>query len=437
MLPVGTIPASLSALLTVFGGCFTAPTFATFTGLLTGFLAQTGPRTVCGMLTGAGLQHRWAHDRAHRFFSVARWCPDRLGLALARLIVERLIAPDTAVLVAVDDTLFRRTGPRVHQARWTHDGSRPGRHKIGYGNRWVICGLVVALPFCTRPVCLPVLARLWAGKGTPSHVELAAQMLTLLTAALPGRRIDMVADSAYHGPALRALPSNVTVTTRLPANASLFDLAPPRTGKRGRPRLKGQPLGRPAAIAATATFTTTTVTRYGRTDTVHLAATTCLWHGAFGTQTMRLILLRDQHTTTGYDLAVITADLTTPPEAIITRYAARWSIEIAIGDAKGHFGVGQARNRAPLAVQRTVPFGMLALSTTITWYTLAAHHPDDAHAHRRAAPWYTTKTEPSTADMLHKLRRTVIAARFKPDRPHQPTPEEITAVHHAWAAAAA
>jgi hypothetical protein len=39
--------------------------------------------------------------------------------------------------------------------------------------------------------------------------------------------------------------------------------------------------------------------------------------------------------------------------------------------------------------------------------------------------------------MLAKLRRTIIAARFLPERPGKATPEQINAVHLAWASAAA
>jgi hypothetical protein len=49
------VPASLVNVLAVFAPLFTAPSFRTFCGLACGFLAQTGKRTVCGMLTGAGL----------------------------------------------------------------------------------------------------------------------------------------------------------------------------------------------------------------------------------------------------------------------------------------------------------------------------------------------------------------------------------------------
>ena len=100
-------------------------------------------------------------------------------------------------------------------------------------------------------------------------------------------------------------------------------------------------------------------------------------------------------------------------------------------------GVGQARNRVPAAVQRTVPFGMLMMSLVYCWYTRYGHHPDDVTARRTAAPWYTTKTEPSFEDMLAKLRRTIIAARFLPAPQGQPTSQQIAAVHRAWASAAA
>jgi hypothetical protein len=95
MLPdaVLPVPASLMTLLAVFAPLFTAPSFRTFTALACGFLAQPGKRTVCGMLTGAGLSRIWPHDRAHCFFSRARWNPGELGIAAAKLVIS-LLVPD-------------------------------------------------------------------------------------------------------------------------------------------------------------------------------------------------------------------------------------------------------------------------------------------------------------------------------------------------------
>jgi len=84
--PAVPLPSSLMALLACFQPLFTAPAFRTFCVLAAGFLARTGRRTVCGMLTGAGLSRLWPHHRARRFFSHARWDSHALGLAPARLV---------------------------------------------------------------------------------------------------------------------------------------------------------------------------------------------------------------------------------------------------------------------------------------------------------------------------------------------------------------
>jgi DDE superfamily endonuclease len=125
MLPDATLPlpASLGSLLAVFGPLFTAPSFRTFCGLACGFLSQTGKRTVCGMLAGAGLSRTWPHDRAHFFFARARWNADDLGLAVARLVVALLVPAGEPVVVAIDDTLFRRRGSGGGARR---SGPRPG-----------------------------------------------------------------------------------------------------------------------------------------------------------------------------------------------------------------------------------------------------------------------------------------------------------------------
>jgi len=113
---------------------------------------------------------------------------------------------------------FKRWGRKVHHAFWTHDGSAQGGKKIARGNRWIIAGIVVRLPFVTAPLCLPVLFRLWAGKGTSTPVQLAGELLNLLAAEFPGRAVHGVGDAAYHGRAL--LVTGTTWTTRLPANTA-------------------------------------------------------------------------------------------------------------------------------------------------------------------------------------------------------------------------
>src|ERR1700745_802439 len=113
MLPELTLPASLAGLLMMLRPVSPGPSFRTFCGLAAGLCGQVRRRTVCGMLLGAGLSRAWPHDRAHYFFARARWEIDELGLAVARLVVL-LLVPVGPLTVAVDDSLFRRSGRKVH-----------------------------------------------------------------------------------------------------------------------------------------------------------------------------------------------------------------------------------------------------------------------------------------------------------------------------------
>jgi hypothetical protein len=431
------VPSSLVDLLAVLFPLFTAPSFRTFCGLACGFLAQTGKRTVCGMLTGAGLAQVWPHDRAHWFFSRARWNPDELGIAVAKLVVALLVPAREPVTVAIDDTLFKRRGKKVWAASWFHDGSAPGPVKTGYGNNWVIAAIVVKLPMLKRPVAVPVLAKLVIkDTNSASRLWLARRMAEMLAGALPGRRIHVVADAAYVGRELKKLPPGITWTTRLRKDAALHELPPSHTGRRGRPRARGTRLPALAELAGTAAFTPVTVTRHGKTATIHAAAITCLWYGVFGSRPVQVILIRDT-SAAGYDLALVTTDPDAGPAVMIERYAARWSIEVAIEDARQVFGAGQAGNRTARAVERTVPFQLACHAIATAWYATAGHDPADIDARRALAPWYASKTHPSTADMLAKLRRVLIAAKFRASHPDRLTPEEIHAIRLAWENAAA
>jgi hypothetical protein len=443
------VPVSLDGLLSLLSPCFTQPSFQTFRALVIGQVAQTGRRTVCGMLVGARLSGVWEHSRAHRFFSRARWQPDMLGLALAVLIVERFLDPAAAVTVAVDDTLLQRWGRKVHGCFYHHDATANSeRSAVAWGNNWVVVGICVKLPMLERTVCLPVLFRLWQPRRPayakadkpdpqrPGKPVMAREMVCLLAARLPGRRIDVVGDAAYASEAWRGVDTTITVTSRLRVNAAIYAPAPERTGKRGRPRKWGRRLGSLAQIATdpATKWVEHTVRRYGNSETLLLHTLDCLWE-PLGAQTpVRVILVQDTTKLAGYQLALITTDLTSTPAQIVERYAHRWAIEVCFEEAKHQAGVGDAENRTEKAVQRTVPFQFLTMTLAIVWYALHGHHPDDITEHRERAPWYQSKTNPSFADMLAKLRRTIIAAQYSPGRLRAPYQQKITAIQQTWAA---
>jgi DDE superfamily endonuclease len=440
MLP-SSLPRSVTDLLACFRGCFTAPTFTTFCGLACGFWAQPGLHTVTGMLVGARLQQAWHHARAHRFFAAARWSTDQLGLVLLDLILAVLVADGTPVRLVCDDTLMRRAGRKVFGAGWHHDPLAPGRHRVAWANNWVVLGVLVDLPMLPhRPVCLPILARLWRPKHTPGRLDLATELVRVVCGHLGTRRVDLVCDGAYAGRQLRDLPAQATVTCRLRADARLHRLAPPRRpGTRGRPRTRGDRLPELCTLAGMVTtpFALLRVTRYGRHGLAAVACFTCLWPSVFGARPVQVVLVRSPDAPDGFDLALVTTDLAATPAELVERYAGRWQVEVCFREARQDAGVGQARNRVRRAVERTVPFGLVCYSLAIVWYTQHGQPAADLTARRTLAPWYQTKQAPSVADMLATLRRVLLASQYRYGQAPAPTTAEILQVQAAWAAAAA
>lgn len=428
------VPGSLAGLLSLCRPAFTQPTFQTFTMLVVGFVGRIRDCTITGMLQAAGLAGCWHHSRAHDFFARRRWDPDRVGLVLLDFLVEVFVRTGAPIRLAVDDTLFGRSGRRVWGAHYLHDGAQPegsGR-RTRWGNCWVVVVLVVNLSCLGgRPVGLPILFRLFRPRNDKhpdrrSQPELARTLIDMILKRFSTRVVELVMDGAYATKAWRDLPDRVTVTTRMRANAAVFKLAPPRTGKRGRPALKGARLASLVQLAASGVFEAVTIIGpEGKSRVEHVWRTTCLWYGPLHTRPVVVMLIRKPDRSDGYDVAIASTDTTATSAELIARYDSRWTIETAHQEAKTN-GVGQARNRVRRAVERTVPFGFLTQTITIAWYALHGDPDADLHARRHAAPWYRQKATISYADMLAALRRELIRHEYWAQAPRATTTPEIT-----------
>jgi SRSO17 transposase len=439
------LPSSFASLLSLFRPCFTQPTFQTFCALAVGLLARVRGRTVTGMLAAAGLAGEWHHSRAHRFFSRARWSVDRLGLAALVLVATRLLEEGAPLLVAVDDTLIKRYGPKVFGRHLNYDGSSvaggPKSMRTAWGNSWVVAGAVVELPFLERAVCLPILFRLWRPGEGPTQVELACELVAVIAAADPGRRLVVLADGAYAGSALapEKLPRNVTLVLRARRDVRLYRPPPRRRkGQMGRPRLKGKAFASLREQAAGgALWRRAEVRAYGERQTVETIEQRGLWWSAWRAARVKAVALRDRRAPDQIDLVLICSDPKLSPASIVELYARRWAIEVAFRDAKQLVGVGEAQNRTRRAVERTAPFGFLCLTLAILWYALAGHSAADVGERRRRSPWYLAKRHPSVEDMLVKLRRSVIAARVSASMGPRASTRKLADLAEAWETAAA
>ncbi len=426
--------SSFTEILLSFAPVFSDPSFVNFTTLVAGWVFCLGRRTVTGLITAAGATSKKHFSCYHRFFSRAVWSLDSLGRIVLGLALQ-FIPDDEVILLAVDDTLARKTGKRIWGAAMHHDPLRSTRRKhfFSFGHSWVVLSVVVEFPFAKgKHFALPILFRLYrrrkkklppgrpkgerkqCGEATDreyrTRPELAAEMLEIAAEWLPRRDIRVVGDSEYSGKSVsRRLPENVDLVGRMPMDAALYDEPGPRKPhQRGPDRKKGERLPNPAQLAASrkVKWTKTTVGIYGRTVKIWFKSMKALWYNSAGPRPVRVVVTRDP-SGKWRDDCFFTTDPSMTETEVVETIALRWTLEVTFRDAKQTLGFEEPQNRTPKAVARTAPMAMALHSLVVLWYARAG---DDVRKRWfPEPPWYSKKKRvnrtASFAVMLATLRQ--------------------------------
>jgi hypothetical protein len=318
----------------------------------------------------------------HRFFSRATWSPDDVAkVLLTKILLPLVVKAGVPLWLAADDTTAQTTGRDVAFAGWFRDavrstGSTTVKH---WAHNWVIVCLIVPCPFFPqRFLHLPIHARLYrkkdqCDKTNPfrTRQELLVEMVKQIVSWVGKRRIDLLADGAYPSHDLvRDLPRSVVLTSRIRRDAALLKLAPPRTGRRGRPAEKGAPLPKLEKIAESAAFESAKVLKYGQVRDVLLHSFTVLWYSV-SKKPVRIVIVRDPDGVE-HDDFFFTTDVASKAPAIVVRYAARWGIEEANREVKQSLGFDQVQSWSPKAVLRQAPFVLFVHSLVQAAYHTAA-----------------------------------------------------------------
>ncbi len=391
----------------VFASCFTQPSFERFVTVVTGWTLCVGKHTVTGVLRAAGVVGYEHHSGYHRFFSQAAWSRDRVGLTLFGLLLDAVRVDKVAELI-VDDTLARHTGKHIaagcmHRDPLLSTGKKPIFH---FGHNWVVLALVIR--FRGKVFALPVLVRLYRSErlnkklGRPHRkkTELANELIELVAAEYPERRFRLIGDNAWANCSiLRPLPPSFHFVGRARLDASLNAL--PARQQRGRPRVRGRKLASPNKRGHQP-WKTLKVEISGRPATVQVQMFDALWYRVARGRLLRFVLVRNWPGHANDDV-LVTTDLTLTAKEIINHYCTRWAIEETFGWVKSRLGFEDPQNRTELAAERTAPMALWTYSLVIHWYR--EWSKGRKHLPFREAPWYTTKTMPSFADMLATLRR--------------------------------
>lgn len=379
---------------------FTQPTSPVFFRLLMGWVLCTGRRTITGMIPFADPRRFRSHDAYHRFFSTARWDPDRLWERLARLVV-RTFCPTGVIGVDLDDTLFHHTGRKMEGAAIWRDAVRSTKTKTvyGWGLNLVVLTLRVVAPWGGEPIGLPILIRLHR-KGEAGLIDLAEAMLRTLAAWFPDRSFRACADGFYATLAGRKIP-RLHLVSRMRRDGAIYELPRPRKpGQRGRKSTKGPRRPSPDAQARRVkTWTQIRTDERGKRRTRLVWTAVVIWHKV-SHEPVLLVISRDPMGKEKDDFFFST-DLSMRPAEVIGTFAGRWSIEDTFKNTKQFLGVQEPQSWKRHGPERVAVIGLALYSLVWTWFI--------QHGHRkiilRLTPWYPTKARPSFQDALAVLRR--------------------------------
>jgi hypothetical protein len=414
------LPTAIVAILRPFAALFTAPTWVHAQVLLVGTLLAQGPRTVTAALRALGLGQERRFERYHRVLNRARWS----GLGGAQILLGLLIVllpPAWPLVIAVDETLERRTGERIAAKGMYRDAVRSSRSKVVtcLGLQWICMALLVPLPWSPRPWALPFLtllapsARANQAAGTPHRtvVDWTRVMVRLVSRWLGRRRWVLLGDGSYSCIALgwECLSAQATLITRLRLDARLFaPPAPVPAGRRGRKPQKG------AALAKLATRLDDALTQgsevivqwYGHAKTLRLLSETCLWHTpGYPPLPIRWVLVVDPAGDVDTQ-AFFTTDLTMTAARVVELFVWRWSLEVTFEETRRHLGVETQRQWSALAIARTTPV-LLALYSLVC--LMVYRWRDQWPLLARSTAWYL-KPHATFSDCLALARRTLWAA---------------------------
>lgn len=419
------LPPDIMRVLRPFAQAFSERIWDWVQVLVIGAILAPGKRTVSAILRVMGLSDERQFQNYHRVLNRAKWSSLRLSQILLGLLIAAFLAAGAPLLIAADETLERRKGPKIKQKGAFRDAVRSSKRRTvtSFGLRWLSMMLLVPVPWSKRVWALPFLTVLAPsektnranGKRHKTSIDWLGQMIAIVRRWLPTRPIVLIVDGGLAAVKLGLrcahLAVPVTYVSRLRLDAVLHDPpSPPGAGKRGPKPKKGK---RQASLKArltdpTTVWETASVAWYGGVErVVELASGTALWYTpGEDPLALRWVLVRDP-TGSFAAQAFFTTDQSTTAVHIIEWFVLRWNEEVTFEEARAHLGLETQRQWSERAIERTTPV-LLGLFSVVT---LMAHRlSEGGELPVRSAAWYT-KSEATFADALacvrHELWSTV------------------------------
>ena len=391
-----------------------------------------GRHTITSLITTHGAQ--FADWTAHYDLYAKDRVRPRVLFKGIRSHVEELNGPQTPLVVALDDTILRKTGKLIPGAAYRKDPLGPHFNvNLVWAQRMIQFsaalpnqnGEVRMIPIDFVDASTPRKPRkndpeekLLAYRETMRQRNLnqiATTVLQQLQAERLYRALRVLVDGSYTNErVLKNLPANTVLIGRIRKDAHLNAL-PETQEERGRRRIYGKTLPTPEQIRQDPSHPWRKVKAFaaGKMRTFEVKTIDRVRWRKAGAMDLRLVVIRPipyrgpggnrQYRQPAY---LICTDPELPLEELLQNYIWRWDIEVNHRDEKTLMGVGQAQVRNPLSAW-SVPASAVAAYAMLH---LAAVHAYGWSAKPNVIPppkWRdpAKKRRASTLDLINELRR--------------------------------
>lgn len=400
-------------------------------------------RTITGVLATGGAQEQdWS--AAYRLYQRTDAAP---LFAVARQELLRRLPPEADLLLAMDDTVAKKTGRKIPGSAYRADPqSPPFATNFLWGQRWLLLsgglllpstGAVRMIPLGLESCPTPKKPRKTAPPEQQAQYRILAQAANINLKALDAlhrlrqqtpRRICLLTDGRFgNGTMLKHLPAGVEQICRIRCDACLF--APPPGGgvgaRGGRPRCYGEALPTPEAIRKDDQNHPWQEIQVFAAGRWHRCRAKLLrgvkWKAAGSARSFALVIiapLRYRLSKGGRLLYrdpayLLCTDARLDLEQIVQRYVARWDIEVNIRESKSVIGAGEAMVRNPLSAEcvpqlRVASYSLLLLAAANCWGA-------EAIPSELAPPKWRRRLKPqrpSTNLLLNHLRYEVLSLGY-------------------------
>ena len=399
--------------------------------------------------TSGGQQHDWSAD--YRLYSEGR---ADLGALFAPVLDEVLHAlpQEAPLVVALDDTLLRKTGTHIDGVAWRRDPlGPPFQTNLVRAQRFL--QMSAAWPLKTGGArMVPVLfhhapsAQKPPKEATPVdradyrerlkqqrlNVQALGSMERLRKATPPQRHVIFCGDGSYtNAVIIKNLPQHCTYIGRIRKDAKFHYLpeAAPQGGKlNGRPRSFGQPAPTPEQLCTDDASPWQRLNAFAAGKSHDFRVKTLdrvLWRKSGTRVAVRAVVIAPL----GYRLRkgskllyrapafLLCTDPQLDLAKLVQYYLWRWGIEVNFREEKQLLGAGDAQVRTAQA-SRGVPAMVVAAYSLLWLAALRMHGRGDLPEAIRPPKWRAKSKEhqnlPSTGDLLRTLRGEIWARSIRP-----------------------